>query len=219
MTATDGNGTPGRTTVGLASLLNMLPKESADGVIKKALSNQSEVSGETQAAFRKAVGAHITVHGFRNSEMAPAPLLQEPVSQCARRNDDLAGAVLKVWAESQRPLRQQVDSCLRQRGLLNDEPDYSEHNILVVHPDPKWDEAIDILTVQCPDASRDDLHLMSAYASGRFAHEVEEVQSPSPASAELSRAFQRLFDLLGTLPPDAPEWEEGVQAFVNAIGK
>ena len=224
MTTTNGTHGANPEMVGLAHLFSTIPKEFGDGVVKKALTGQLQVSGETRAAFRRAVGSYITVAGFRNSELAPPPLLQEPVSHWVRRRNDLASAVLKVWAESQQPLRERVDSYLRQRGLLNGDPDYSAHSISVMHTDPQWDDAIDGLTQQNPDLERDDLVLMSTYISGRVTHMAEDSasdspsqSSPSPTSEELSGALQQALDLLRTLSPDAPEWEQGVAEFVQSI--
>jgi hypothetical protein len=224
MTAVNGNhqletmkAEPAR--VGLTHLFASMPKEVGDGVVKKALAGQLQVSGETRAAFRKAVGTYVTVDGFRNSELAPPPLLQEPVSKCARDKDDLAAAVLRVWVESQRPLRERVDAYLRGKGLLNGEPDYSSNSIAMVLPDPQWDDAIDGLVRQNPETNRDDMVLMSTYISGRFARAAEDT-SPSvssPPSAELSGEFQRVLDLLRTLSPDASQWDQDVAEFVDAI--
>ena len=225
MTAMNGNHNGEGSMVGLTHLFNSMEKDFGESVVKRALTGQLQVSGETRAAFRRAVGAYVTVDGFRNSELAPPPLLQEPVWQWARHRDDLAGAVIKVWAESQLPLKERVDGYLRDLGLLNGEPDYSAHRISLVHSDPTWGEALDGLADQNPDVSRDDLFLMSTYISGRVAHtsedEPEQVESPVtlPVSEDLSEAFQTVLDLLHMLTPDAPEWEQGVAEFVGAIGE
>ena len=222
--------------VGLTHLFSTMSKDFGDGVVRKALTGQLQVSGETRAALRKAVGSYVTVDGFRNSELAPPPLLQDPVAHWARQRDDLAGAVIKVWAESQQPLRERMDAYLRDRGLLNGTPDYSAHSISVVQPDPIWDEAIAGLAEENPDISKDDLVLMGIYISGRVSQAAEEepeamedqsepigdrVESTgaSPVSKELSEAFQRTLDMLDLLSPDSPDWEQGIREFVEAIGE
>ena len=225
MTAVNGSHQANAPIVGLTHLFSAMSKDVGDGVVRKALTGQRQVSGETRAAFRRAVGSYVSVDGFRNSELAPPPLLQEPVAHWARYRDDLASAVIKVWAESQQPLRERVDAYLRERGLLNGEPDYSAHCISVVDPDPNWTEAVDGLAEENPDISKDDLLLMSAYLGGRVTHapdgegESPEEPSPSPVSVELSGALQQALDLLNVLEPDAPEWEQGVPEFVAAIGE
>ena len=146
--------------------------------------------------------------------MAPPPLLQEPVSHWARNRADLAGAVLKVWAESQAPLRERVDAYLRAKGLLNGDPDYSAHRISVVQPDPQWNDAMDGLVEENPDISKDDLLLMSSYISGRVAQATDDLPPASPSSSplleELASAFQRTLDILQALSPDALEWEQEI---------
>ncbi len=212
--------------VGLTHLFTAMPKDFGDGVVKKALTGQLQVSGETRAALRKAVGSYVSVDGFRNPELAPAPLLQEPVSHWARQRDDLAGAVLKVWSESQKPLQERVDTYLREKGLLNGEPDYSAHRISVVQPDPSWNDAMEGLVEGNPEISRQDLLLMSSYISGRVAQAAEKESDPavpapetSPISEELSGVFQRALNILRMLSPNAPEWEQGVEGFVEAIAE
>ena len=225
MTAVNGSHQANAPMVGLTHLFLAMSKDFGDGVVKKALTGQLQVSGETRTAFRRAVGSYVSVDGFRNSELAPPPLLQEPVAHWARQRDDLASAVIKVWAESQQPLKERVDTYLRQRGLLNGEPDYSTHRISVVEPNPSWTEAVDGLAEENPDISRDDLLLMSAYVGGRVTHAPDdEAESPaepslSSVSAELSEALRRALALLNVLDPDAPEWEQGVPEFVAAIGE
>ena len=223
MTAVNGIHQADPEMVSLTHLFSAMPKDFSDGVVKKALTGQLQVSGETRAAFRRAVGSYVTVDGFRNSELAPPPLLQEPVSHCARQRGDLAGAVLKVWAESQTPLRERVDAYLRAKGLLNGEPDYSAHRIAVVQPDPQWNDAMNGLVGENPDINKDDLLLMSSYISGRVAQATDDLPPASPSSSplleELASAFQRTLDILQALSPDALEWEQEIAEFVEAVAE
>ena len=232
MTAVNGswqvNGQAGSAMVGLTYLFAGMSKDFRDGVVKRALTGQLQVSGETRAALRRAVGSCVSLNGFRSAELAPPPLLQEPVSQATGQRDDLAGAVLKVWVESQQQLRERVDAYLRERGLVNGEPDYSGYRIAVMHPDERWNDAMDGLAEENPSISRDDLTLMSSYISGWIAQgdgeeqdsaPEEEGESPSPVSAELAGVFGRVLDVLERLSPDAPEWEQGVAEFVAAIAE
>ena len=186
MTAVNGSHQANASMVGLTHLFSAMSQDFGDGVVRKALTGQLQVSGETRAAFRRAVGSYVSVDGFRNSELAPPPLLQEQVAHWARYRDDLAGAVIKVWVELQQPLRERVDAYLRERGLLNGEPDYSTHRISVVEPDSNWTEAVDGLAEENPDISKDDLLLMSAYLGGRVTQAPdEEAESPSGALRRL----------------------------------
>ena len=201
-----GDGQPGSEPVGLRAIFTRMTKGFRADVVRLALTSRAQVSDDARAALTRSVNAAVSVNGFRNAGIAPHTLLQEPVETYVQCRDDLAGAVLRVWAESQQTLRDLVDDHLSRESLLDGEPDYSANTILMGQLDPRLDEAIDQLNEVHTDFRKDDLLLMSYYASGRIPADTEDSESPPIISDQPTDVFEYILDILRALPLDAPEW-------------
>ena len=217
--------------VGLSVVFFRMTEEYRAEVVKRTLTERDQVSAEVRATLDRWVDARVSVKGFRNASIAPTPLLQEPVTASVRYNDDLAGAVLRVWAESLQPLRDLVDAHFRDESLLDGEPDYATNTILIGHFDPRWKDAIDHLIELRTEFSDDDLLLMSCYTSGVMLTDEEDSNSPTISAVENGEdcstkkadaealdspvtvsdepqgGFGPILDTLRVLPHDAPEWD------------
>ena len=110
---------------GLSSLFRRMSQEFREEVVKRALDWRDQSSGEARAAIRRAVDDCVEVAGFRYAGLAPPFRLREPVAEVIQRQDNLAGAVLRVWVESQEPLRSAVDAHLAGRGMATTGCDYA----------------------------------------------------------------------------------------------
>ena len=182
-------------------------------VVKRALAWRDEASSEARAALRKAVNeSPITVAGFRNVDLAPAPRLLEPVTELAQVGSDLAGAVLRLWVESHEELRVLVASHLESYGIPVSQADYSGNLIRLGVFDSVRDDARNSFLEQRPETGEDDLTLMIDYITGVLAAD-DEFEEYDALSVEAK--LTRVYDELSLLSPFAPEWEEVVPEFVQ----
>ena len=206
-----GDGQPDFKTVGLQALFGQMTEEFRPDVVRRALTSRDQVSEGARAALTRAVNAAVNVKGFRpgSAGIAPASILQKPVDDHVQFSDDLAGAVLRVWAESHQTLRDLVSAYLSSESLLDGEPDYSENTILIGQLDPRLSEATDRMIEAHPELSKDDLLLMSYYTSGRMpSDDAEDTESSPTVSAQSTGVFKQMLDTLRATPPDDPIWQE-----------
>ena len=203
-------------TVGLSTLFIQMPESFRPEIVRCVLTGRERTSGDARAELDRSIKAAVNVDGFRNAAKAPPPLLQGPVANAVQYRDDLAGAVLRVWAELRQPLRDMVRAHLTERSLLDDEPTYSINSISMGRLGPRWDEAIDQLIELHPDLDRDDLLLMSYYSSGRIPGDEEDSDSPRPVSDDLPGIFRPTLDILRKLPAGSPEWGQTLDSLEAA---
>ena len=184
-------------------------------VVKRALAWRDEASVESRAALRKAVNeSPITVAGFRNVDLAPAPRLLEPVAELVQVGSDMAGAVLRLWVESREDLRLLVASHLESYGIPVSQVDYSGNLIRLGVSDSVRDDARNSFLEQRPETGEDDLTLMIDYITGVLVAD-DEFEDDDALSVEAM--LTDVYDELSLSSPFAPEWEEVVPEFVRQI--
>ena len=164
-------------TVGLSFVFIRMNNEFRAEVVKTALTGREQVSGDARAALSRSVSAAVNVDGFRNAGIAPPAYLQEPVAKLVDVSDNLAAAVLRVWAELRGPLRDVVVTYLKGLSLVGGDSECMGDKIHIFPNDERWDHAIDGLIETHPDFSKDDLRLMSCCVSGRMVETGEESES------------------------------------------
>ena len=174
----DGHPTVSR--VGLRIVFLNMTEEFRAEVVRRALTEQDSVSNAAKGALKKSIDSSVNVRGFRNTSKASPTYLQGSVANRALYRDDLAGAILKVWAESQKTLHDMVAECLQENALLDGEADYSTNTIPLGPMGPRWDEVMVQLEELHPDLSKDDLRLMSYYVAGRIPGNAEDESESSP---------------------------------------
>ena len=192
-----------------------LSEEFRTEVVKRALAWRDEASAESRAALRKAVNeSPITVAGFRNVDLAPAPRLLEPVAELVQVGSDMAGAVLRLWVESREDLRLLVASHLESYGIPVSQVDYSGNLIRLGVSDSVRDDARNSFLEQRPETGEDDLTLMIDYITGVLVAD-DEFEDDDALSVEAM--LTDVYDELSLSSPFAPEWEEVVPEFVRQI--
>ena len=192
-----------------------LSEEFRTEVVKRALAWRDEASAESRAALRKAVNeSPITVAGFRNVDLAPAPRLLEPVAELVQVGSDMAGAVLQLWVESREDLRLLVASHLESYGIPVSQVDYSGNLIRLGVSDSARDDARNSFLEQRPETGEDDLTLMIDYITGVLVAD-DEFEDDDALSVEAM--LTDVYDELSLSSPFAPEWEEVVPEFVRQI--
>ena len=206
-----GDGQPDFEIVGLSSVFTLMTEKFRADVVRRALTSRGQVSDDARAAIGRSIRVAVNVKGFRDAGIAPPAHLQEPVATSVLYRNDLAGAVLRVWAESEQTLRDLVVAYLSRESLLDGEADYSANTILMGQLDPRLNDAIGRMVEAHTELSKDDLLLMTYYASGRIPAndaEAEGSGSPPAVSDQPTGVFEQLLDTLRALPLDAPTWQE-----------
>ena len=132
---------PDSAETGLSSLFRRMSQEFRGEVVKRALDWRDQSSGEARAAIRRAVDDCVEVAGFRYAGLVPPFRLRGPVAEVIQRQDNLAGAVLRVWVESQEPLRSAVHAHLAGHGMTTAGCDYSGSTIALAVNDGLQEDA------------------------------------------------------------------------------
>ena len=101
-------------TAGHTDIFQSLDEEHQKNVARWALANRARVSDEARVALNNALVGHVSVRGFRESDVpdAPAIMLIQPVRNAALVVDDIAESVLTVWRESRVELRGIVEAAV-----------------------------------------------------------------------------------------------------------
>ncbi len=137
------------------------------------------------------------VNGFRNAIKAPPEKLQRPVLDAIAYGDSiLAAAVLSIWVESHRSLRETVAAHLASRGIPV--PGGSGTSFDASWTNAEWVCECKAITAINPTLDEQDVGLMLCLTSRRF---------PAPQNLESPR-FCDWLDKLRNLPPNADEWAE-----------
>ena len=201
--------------VGLAYVLFRMTDEFRTEVVRRALNWRDQASAEIRAALRQAVNqSPITVPGFRNADLAPAPRLLEQVAESSQLRSDLAGAVLRLWAESHEELRVLVASHMESRGFSVPQVNYSENLIRLDTVDSGWDDTLTTFLERYPESNKDDVILMINWTAGVLLTD-DEIEDGGPISME--DMLSGIYGALSALPPHAAEWEEAVPEFVQKL--
>ena len=190
-----------------------------DAVISRALGSRGQVSSDAANALNSAIQkSRVRVTGYRDSLRAPHTVLRDPVSQLAPSHPELAGAVLRVWVETQGELHDKVIEHLRTVGL---EPEYVDHSTKKFRrtwPVSDWNSHRDKFLEICADEdfAEDDAALMLCYVTGRIPRMTGD-DEPNAAPSSHEEHFKQFLDFLKDLPPTAPEWQREVPGFLDSL--
>ncbi len=178
-------------------------------VVKRAIHSRSKVSKEAQGMFKSAVNDTVKVSQFPNKPAnAPPPFLIEPVLKAVIHSDKLAGAVLKVWAESHEVLGDVVAKHLGNLAMPAEYPDFSQNQFRGSWFRDVWTRERDKVLECHGEFDKDDVALMLCYISGKI---------PGSRENKSSEILLQTLEYLRSLPANAPEWEQGVPKFVETL--
>lgn len=189
-----------------------------EDVVSRALDARGQISGEATNALNSAIRkSRIRVTGYRDAHRAPHTLLREPVCQAVAIFPELAGAVLRAWAESQQPLHDRVVEHLATAGIEAEYPDFSAKQLQGCWPAKEWhSQRNSFIQGSSDDISEDDVGLMLCYVTGKApitAGPSAENGAESPAGEYLNQ----LLSYLKALPPIAPEWRGVIPKFIESV--
>ena len=156
------------------------------------------------AALRNRLNAHLRhlrMDGFRDGSKAPPGLLVAPVLDAIECGvDDLAGAVLNLWATTDVQLRNDALRELENAGIPVG-GEIADGGFDGAWPFADWLDRRDDLAERLPDANPDAIGLMLAVTANRL---------PTPPTLPTLKTprFLDWLDELYELEPEAPEWKE-----------
>ena len=180
-------------------------------VVKRAVLSHKKASKEARELFESAVNKPglVKVSRFPNQpSKAPPPFLVEPVLKAVMRSDKLAGAILKIWAESHATLSEVVVKHLGNLAMPAEYPDFSEFRFRSAWFSDAWTRERDNILERHSEFNKDDVALMLCYVSGKI---------PGPRESAKNDALSRCLKYMRVLPANAPEWERGIPDFVAEL--
>ena len=214
--------------LGIRALYVCMSEECVENVVSCVLNYLGRASPESKRVFQTELDKlNLRVPGFRNASRAPAHMLTTPVQRALPLSDNLAGAALKVWAESHQPLREivleRINDVGTYIGVSEEYPDFSGNRLKGQWPKDPWEREFDRFTLLHDDFDEDDIALMMCYVSGKLPGMTDSEEEPDPVSEAVmqSPAILKLLALcvvdLENLPASAPEWKSEIPVFAGKI--
>jgi len=180
-------------------------------VIRSTLSAMPDLPEGLRHPIDEMTKKYVRVHGFRNSEKAPAVVKAGPMADAFEKRPEIVAAVLAAWAEVNGDLRQKVYDLLKGRGWFllplpafrQKLPGFFSH----------WPKVEDFETLNkafgeaYPDSqySSDDISLMVVWISSRLPYILDE-----GTVEEVTKLVD--FDLEQLLPGKGSEPESAASA-------
>ena len=183
----------------ISTIFGFMNSEYQEAVIQRAIDSRSKVSTEARRSLNSAIRDGIRVDGYKNADRAPAHYLQEPVLKNVTRSDKFAGAVLKVWAESQDVLGDVVVKHLDDMAMPVKYPDFSGNRFRGTWFSDAWERETNKILERHGEFDKDDIALMLCYVSGKI-----------PGDKKNDDVLLQSLDYLRSLPPNASEWDRKV---------
>lgn len=174
-------------------------------VVEQALESRDQASRPARDALARALRDNVSVHGFRDSNRAGTNQLCGPASTAIEGgNDELGGALLRVWAERQKPLRARVSEYLRRVDIAPIQPDYKQQRFQRTWPVEEWLHHRDAVVAEHPGSDAQETGLMLCMVAGRApAPKLEEA-----LAAIESPLFKSWIEELANTPPEWAHWTE-----------
>ena len=188
-----------------AVVLEIMDEKFVKAVISRSLTHRKRTSQVLRNAINGAIRTHVRVKGFRDASKAqPKLLIPAVLSEIDHRCSPLADAVVRVWEDSQKPLRDLVAKCLKEWDAAGDGA--------LVPPDRdwtvrEWRGLRSRIGEQHPELDGDGISLMLCVVTGKLPSAGYE----EPEEGFQSQRFLRWVEELEHLPPDVAEWEETVR--------
>ena len=190
-------------------------------VVSRVLNEFRNLPNSARNALKAAVNDTVSLPtgGFRRGRAGQAletmhTILQEPIESEIRVSNKLATAVLRGWAESHTPLREEITRYLEGKGLDTDGPNLAQNRFHTVWEPKRWEAEWEEFTQAHEEFDRDDAGLMLSYVSGKLPFlEPGEKEISAVVSERLAAALA----CLRGLPPTAPEWTSVVPRFIESL--
>ena len=167
--------------------IHLAPLSHINDIVERALEAREAKSVSTSAeqqfeAAVKAVG--ISLPRFeKRPHLAPISQLFTPVCDQMIESDQLAGSVLRIWAESHKDLRASVEDYAKSNGLPVEGPDFKNRRFRDMMPLKTWNSAIGGITGDGEIYhSPYDVSFMLSMVTGSLPRLIEQAIGAGPAT-------------------------------------
>lgn len=199
----------------LAEVFALMRRGFSEAVVERALHFRGKASKRVQSVLDSALRSELKVRGFRDASKASPQHLVVPVLVAIEKgNGRLAGAMLRVWDESQGQLRARVTDHVRQAGITPAKPDYKANRFTATWLVEEWVRHREAVAGEHQEFNEDEVALMLCLVAGR-APVPELREALMRIQAPLFRDWIR--ELLD-LSPEAPAWAD-IDPFKSAVGQ
>ena len=167
MTSKVFNDSSVREFLELTAMFDALSPAFRAAVTLRALRARDHVATEAGRALDSAIRGSIRLIGYTNPALAISSVLLEPVANSVAKSEKLAGATLRVWAESHEDLQRLVLEHLGTQGIAADYPDFAANRFRGFWDEDSWQRQMDWIVELTEDWAEDDIALMLCYVSGK----------------------------------------------------
>ena len=213
------SGSPDDNGLQLNAVYEVMNPTYRDEVVSRALGFRGQLSSDANIALNAAIQkSRIRVTGYRDPLRAPHTLLRDPISQTLDFQPELAGAVLRAWAESQQMLHDKIVEHLQEAGLEAEYPDFQAGKFRRRWSLNGWHSQRDKFVRGNVESnfSEDDAALMLCYVTGRVPTSPKEGELDE-IEGSLADYLEQFLDFLKAMPATAPEWRQGLPFFIESV--
>ena len=192
-------------TAPLGAIFILMDQPFAEKVVERAAKYRAKASPNAKKALNAAIRIGVKVKGFRDASRAsPKQLVASTLYEIDRGDDRLAGAVLKVWDESQETLRSLVTDHFASKDIPMLDANAKRRHFEMSWSRDDWLDLRDALLENHDNLDEDDVALMLCLVAGKM-----PVPSDDPDEFPLESArFERWLEELTKLPNNADEWKD-----------
>ncbi len=189
----------------LGDIFGVMDQSFAETVVERAAKHRTHATPNARKALNAALRTSVKVNGYRDASRAgPRQLVAATLHEIDHGDDRLAGAVLKVWDESQSALRGLVTEQLGRENVPVHDANIKRRHFEVCWRRDDWVRSRDALLKGHADLNEDDVALMLCLVSGRMPlpdDDLDDYPIESPR-------FERWLEELDNLPCNAREWKD-----------
>ena len=214
-------GSPGSdhsdpSSFGMSYLFFRMTPKFREDLVREALLWRDQASPEARSILRQAVSESVSVEGFRSAGLAPATLLLDPVADHVSFRSDLAGAVLRIWVESKETTWSELARHLNRLSVSTQTFDFPNNQIPMGRSSKLLVDARSSFLETHPALGEEGVTLMMDLITGSIvSYAPEEFQSDE----SLEGVFSHVLKVIGSLPPDSPEWSGIIPSFQESLGE
>ena len=201
---------------GMSYLFFRMSPKFREELVREALLWRDQASPEARTILRQAVSESISVEGFRSAGLAPATLLLDPVTDHVSFRSDLAGAILRIWVESKEVIWSELARHLNRLSVSTQAFDFPNNQIPMGRSSKLLMEARSSFLELHPALGEEGMTLMMDLITGSI---VSYAPEGCGSDDSLEGTLDRVLELIGSLPPDAPEWSGVIQNFQENLGE